>query len=186
MAIYQSNQQPILIVYNYKGEILHNSKFPLGSTIGGFSGEMTDDELLFYIESYTIPKAVFKFNVQTFKQKLIKRTKVNFKYKDIVYKNVNFLSRDGVEIPMLIVHRKDIELDGSNPTILKAYGGFGAVTLPSFDPGVVGFIREKGIYAFANIRGGGDKGIQWAKDGKGDKKISFSSFDKKKMKMFDC
>ncbi len=177
VAIYQSNQQPILIVYNYKGEILHNSKFPLGSTIGGFSGEMTDDELLFYIESYTIPKAVFKFNVQTFKQKLIKRTKVNFKYKDIVYKNVNFLSRDGVEIPMLIVHRKDIELDGSNPTILKAYGGFGVVSLPSFDPGVVGFIREKGVYAFANIRGGGDKGIQWAKDGKGDKKQnSFNDF----------
>lgn len=177
VTIYQSNQQPILIVYDYQGQILYNSKFPLGSTIGGFSGNKTDDELLFYIQSYTIPKAVFKFNVQTFKQKLVKKTKVNFKYEDIVFKNLNFLSRDGVEIPMIIVHRKDIELNGSNPTILKAYGGFGLVSLPSFDPGIVGFVRKKGIFAFANIRGGGDKGPEWAKEGKGMKKQnSFNDF----------
>jgi len=76
---------------------------------------------------------------------------------------------------MILVHKNDIKLDGSNPTILKAYGGFGAVNLPSFDAGIVHFIRKGGIFAFANIRGGGDKGVQWAKDGKGNKKQN--SFD---------
>ncbi len=175
VTIYQSDQHPILAIYDYSGKLLYNLEFPIGSSVGGFSGNKTDKEFLFYLQSYTVPKVIFKFNIDTFERKLVNKTGVTFKYNDIVYKRIEYLSKDGIKVPMILVHKNDIKLDGSNPTILKAYGGFGAVNLPSFDAGIVHFIRKGGIFAFANIRGGGDKGVQWAKDGKGNKKQN--SFD---------
>jgi prolyl oligopeptidase len=78
---------------------------------------------------------------------------------------------------MILVYKKGLKLNGSNPTILKAYGGFGIVSPPSFDPGIVYFIENGGIFAFANIRGGGDKGKDWARKGRGiNKQNSFNDF----------
>lgn len=177
VTIYQSNQRPILVVINYEGNVLYRLDFPIGSSIGGFSGDKTDEEFLFYLKSYTVPPVVFKFNIKTFEKKLTQKTGVTYKYSDIVYKEVEYYSKDSLKIPMILVHRDDIKLDGKNPTILKAYGGFGIVSSPSFDPGIVHFIRNGGIFAFANIRGGGDKGVQWATDGKGlNKQNSFDDF----------
>lgn len=175
VTIYQSDQKPILIIYDYNGKVLYKLDFPEGTSIGGFSGNKTDKELLFYLQSYTVPRVVYEFNIETFEKELVKKTGVTFKYKDIVYKRVEYISKDSVKVPMVLVHREDIQLNGINPTILKAYGGFGSVNSPSFNPGIVHFVRKGGVFAFANIRGGGDKGTQWAKDGKGDKKQN--SFD---------
>ncbi len=175
VTVYQSDQKPILVIFDYNGNVLFKLDFPEGTSIGGFSGNKTDKELLFYLQSYTVPKVVYEFNIETFEKKLVKKTGVTYKYKDIVYKRVEYYSKDSIKVPMLLVYREDIELDGTNPTILKAYGGFGAVSSPSFNPGIVHFVRKGGVFAFANIRGGGDKGVKWAKDGKGDKKQN--SFD---------
>lgn len=175
ITTYQHDQSPILVIYDYDGKVLYNTEFPLGSSIGGFSGNKTDDEFLFYMQSYTVPKTIFRFNVYTFKKKLLEKTAVTFKFDDIVYEKVEYLSKDSVKVPMLLLHRNDIKLDGTNPTILKAYGGFGIINSPSYDPGIVHFIRKGGVFAFANIRGGGDKGSKWAGDGKGSKKQN--SFD---------
>jgi len=175
VTIYQSDQRPIIAIFDYNGKLLYNLEFPFGASVGGFSGKETDKEFLFYLQSYTVPKVIFKFNIDSFEKKLVNKTGVTFKYNDIVYKRVEYLSKDSVKIPMILVHKNDIKLDSSNPTILKAYGGFGVISSPSFDPGIVHFIRKGGVFAFANIRGGGDKGVQWAKDGKGNKKQN--SFD---------
>ncbi len=170
ITTYQHDQSPILVIYDYEGNILYNTKFPLGSSVGGFSGNKTDNEFLFYIQSYTVPKTIFRFNIYSFKKKLLEKTAVTFKFDDIVYEKVEYLSKDSMKVPMILIHRNDIKLDGTNPTILKAYGGFGIINSPSYDPGIVHFIRKGGVFAFANIRGGGDKGSKWAEDGKGDKK----------------
>jgi prolyl oligopeptidase len=86
-------------------------------------------------------------------------------------------AKDGTKIPLLLAYKKGLKLNGSNPTILSAYGGFGSVVTPSFDPGIVYFIKQGGIYAFANIRGGGDLGLLWAEQGKGPRKqTSFNDF----------
>lgn len=175
VTIYQSDQQPILVIYDYSGKSLYNLEFPIGASVGGFSGNKTDKEFLYYLQSYTVPKVIFKFNIDTFERKIVNKTGVTFKYNDIVYKKIEYLSKDSIKVPMILVHKNDIKLDGSNPTILKAYGGFGVISSPSFDTGVVHFIRKGGVFAFANIRGGGDKGVKWAKDGKGNKKQN--SFD---------
>ncbi len=177
VAIYQSNQHPIITVYDYNGEILHSIELPLSTSVGGFSGEYYDEELLYYITSYTIPPVVYEFNIKTFEDKTTKQTQITFNHEDIVYKEVEFFSKDSVSVPMTLVYMKGLELDGTNPTILKAYGGFGAVESPSFDAGIVYFIKKGGVFAFANIRGGGDKGADWADDGSGlNKQNSFDDF----------
>ncbi|RLD74165.1 MAG: hypothetical protein DRJ10_17130, partial [Bacteroidetes bacterium] len=177
VAIYQSSQHPIITVYDYNGEILHSIELPLSTSVGGFSGEYYDEELLYYITSYTIPPVVYEFNIKTFEDKTTKQTQITFNHEDIVYKEVEFFSKDSVSVPMTLVYMKGLELDGTNPTILKAYGGFGAVESPSFDAGIVYFIKKGGVFAFANIRGGGDKGADWADDGSGlNKQNSFDDF----------
>jgi prolyl oligopeptidase len=170
IAVYQVNQQPNIIVYDYSGEMLYKSEMPVASSVGGFSGNYNDEELLFNFTSYTIPPVVYSFNIKTFKKELTKQTTVNFDFSTIEYKEVEYLSKDSVKVPMILVYEKGLKPDGNNPAILKAYGGFSVVSPPSFDPGIVYFIKNGGIFAFANIRGGGDKGVKWARDGRGRNK----------------
>ena len=167
VAVYQNNQHPIITVFDYSGAVLYNLKLPVATSVDGFSGQGTDEELLYSFKSYTIPPVVYKFNIKTFKSELTKQTSVTFGWKNIEYKEVEYLSKDSVLVPMILVYEKGIKMDGTNPTILEAYGGFGIVAQPSFDPGIVYFIKHGGIYAFANIRGGGDKGKDWARKGRG-------------------
>lgn len=177
VTIYQSNQHPILAVYSYTGKMLYNLEFPVATSISGFEGNPNDEDLLFRFGSYTIPPVLYKFNLKTFKRKLTEQTAVTFDFNDIEYKEVEYKTNDTVAVSMTLVYEKGIKLDGTNPTILKAYGGFGIVAQPSFDPGIVYFIKHGGIFAFANIRGGGDKGSDWANAGRGDdKQNSFDDF----------
>lgn len=177
IAIYQSNYHPIMVVVNYNGDELYKMAFPVGTSVGGFSGKPDDEELLFTYSSYTIPPVVYRFNVKTFKKQLTRSTKVNFDFDKIEYKELEYTAKDGTKIPMILVYKQGIKKDGSNPTILNAYGGFGIVEQASFDPGIVYFIEEGGIYAFANIRGGGDFGKSWADAGRGlNKQTSFDDF----------
>ena len=177
IAVYQHNQHPILIVLDYNGNIQYKLDFPAGTSVNNINGGYNDESIYFNFGSYTIPPVVYKFNVTNFKKELVSSTEVTYSYKDIVLKEVEYLSEDSVKVPMIIVHKKGLKFDGNNPTILKAYGGFGIVSKPSFDPGIVYFIKEGGVFAFANIRGGGDKGKQWAFGGRGDdKQNSFDDF----------
>lgn len=177
ITIYQSNYHPVMVIVNYKGDELFKMDFPVGTSIGGFSAKPDDKEILYNYTSYTIPPVVYKLNIETFKTQLTKSTKVNFDFNNIEYKEVEYIANDGTKVPMIIVHKKGIKLDGSNPTIINAYGGFGIVEQPSFDPGIVFFIESGGVYAFANIRGGGDYGKSWADAGKGlNKQTSFDDF----------
>ncbi len=177
VAIYQSDQHPIITVYDYSGTILYELKLPVASSVDGFSGNSSDEELLFHIESYTMPPVVYTFNIRTFKKEAVQETSVNFNYANIEYKEVECVTKDDVAVPLVLVYEKGLKLDGNNPAILEAYGGFGLVDPPLFDPGIVYFIKNGGVFAFANIRGGGDKGEKWARDGRGkNKQKSFDDF----------
>jgi len=177
VAFYQTNEHPLVVITDYSGNILQKLRFPVGSSVSGFEGNFKDEEVLFDYCNYTTPSVVYKFNLKTFKKELVKKTSINYSIDKIEYKTVEYISKDSIKIPMILVYEKGIKLDGNNPTILKAYGGFGIVQTPSFDPGIVYFIKQGGVYAFANIRGGGDKGFNWALQGRGEnKQKSFDDF----------
>lgn len=177
VAVYQANQHPVISVLDYSGKVLDNLELPLATSVGGFSGNSYDEELLFEYTSYTIPPNVFKFNIRTFKLEVTKQTTVTFDFENIEYKEVECITKDSVVIPMILVYEKGLKLDGTNPAIIKAYGGFNVVSPPSFDPGIVYFIKQGGVFAFACIRGGGDKGEEWALEGRGkNKQNSYDDF----------
>jgi len=177
VAVYQSDQRSVICVMDFDGKLLYQLKLPVATTVEGFSGNHSDEEILFNIQSYTMPPVVYKFNIRTFQKEAMKETSVNFNYDDIEYKQVEYLSGDSTRVSMTLVYQKGLTLDGSNPAILEAYGGFNVVDLPTFNPGIVYFIKNGGVYAFANIRGGGDRGEQWSRDGRGkNKQKSFDDF----------
>ncbi|MBN2596568.1 MAG: S9 family peptidase [Marinifilaceae bacterium] len=166
LCIFQSNLQPILKIYNYQGKVIHMERMPIASSINGFDGKKEDEDLVYYNECFTIPKVQYYFNTKNFETKNGEFSNVIFNYKNYEYKLIKYPGKDGVSIPMTLIYKKGIKLDGDAPTILKTYGGFGVISTPQFDPGIVYFIEHGGLYAFANIRGGGDLGSEWAKAGK--------------------
>ena len=177
VALLQANNHPILLVMDYAGKLLHKAEFPMVSSISNIEGGQDEEELQFVLSSYTIPPVVYEFNIETFEKRPVERTGVAFNFEDIKYKEIEYPSFDGTKVPMVLVYKEPLNRNGSNPVLLSAYGGFGVVPQPSFNPGIVHFVKKGGIYAFANIRGGGEKGYEWAHAGKGvNKENSFADF----------
>ncbi|MDQ1770799.1 prolyl oligopeptidase family serine peptidase [Labilibaculum sp. A4] len=166
IVTYQSNQHPILKVFDYSGKQLFNMNFLSGSSISGFNGEKEDENLIFYREQYTMPSISYHFNVKTFDVKYGEAVNVVFNFKNYETKSIKYPVNDSISIPMNLVYKKGLKLDGNNPCLLKAYGGFGSISTPHFNPGIIHFIEKGGVYAYANIRGGGDLGMSWARAGK--------------------
>ena len=177
VAIYQTAKQPVLTVLSYSGVVLSTLKMPLGTkgNLGDF--DKVNDEFYFSYESFIVPPITNRINLSTYEVEPYKKTKVHFDFSNLAIEQVEYPSNDSVMVPMTLVYKKDIRRDGRNPALLKAYGGFGVVSLPHFDPGVVAFVEHGGVYAFAYIRGGGEKGKKWAEAGRGlHKQQSFSDF----------
>uniref|UniRef100_UPI0040495AA0 prolyl oligopeptidase family serine peptidase n=1 Tax=Flavobacterium sp. TaxID=239 RepID=UPI0040495AA0 len=139
-------------------------------------------DLFVTFSSYVISDRNFKLNIETGQAKeyyndFIRPKVMLFPLDYFETKRINYQSRDNKNIPMTIIHKKGIKLDGSNPTLLKAYGGFGVVSGPSYDTGLLYFLEKGGVFAFAEVRGGGEKGDNWHKEGRGRKKINtFNDF----------
>lgn len=177
ITIYQSNRKQQIIFFDYQGNVLNALQLPFGSSANGFNGEKSDKELLFSYEEYTQPKIVCIINTKNFKMKPLRATVVNFDYTKFEKAELEYESFDGTKIPLFMVYKKGIDLKANNPTLLKAYGGFGIIEEPHFSPGIVHFLSKGGIFVFANIRGGGDKGKEWAIQGRGiHKQNSFKDF----------
>jgi prolyl oligopeptidase len=177
IALYQSNRKQMIAFYDYQGELLEALQLPFGFSANGFNGEKSDKEILFSYSSYTQPPVVYILNTETFKMRPLRATVVNFDYKNFETLELEYESFDGTKVPLFIIYKKGLDLSAKNPLLLEAYGGFGSIVTPSFSPGIVHFLFEGGIYAFANIRGGGDNGIAWATAGRGKhKKNSFNDF----------
>lgn len=172
---YKTLGKNYLMVYDYSGTFIKKIDVPNGNNIDfSFLDDQTKD-LYFEVYSYTMPYQNFKINLETgihkrfYKKdsepKPIIFTLDHFETKIITYKN-----KDGIEVPITIIYKKGVVLDGNNPTLLKAYGGFGMVSNPYYNTGLLYFLEHGGIFAYAEIRGGGEKGINWHKDGMGLKK----------------
>jgi prolyl oligopeptidase len=170
------------IVANYLQDVAHHvymfdlngkpeAKIDLpGLGTVSFSGRR-DDKIAFYtFTSFTSPGTIYKFDVSTKKSELFRQIEIDFDLDNYVTKQVFYLSKDGTKIPMFIVHKKDLKLDGNNPTYLYAYGGFNASMLPTFSTSRLMFLENNGVFALANLRGGGEYGEQWHRAGMLEKK----------------
>ncbi|WP_299759778.1 prolyl oligopeptidase family serine peptidase [uncultured Pontibacter sp.] len=177
IATYLTDGHPLLTVFDYSGKMLYKLELPVATTIGNFTGSPDDDEVLYRYASYTFPSVVYKFNVKTFERTLTDRTTVTYDLDKFEYKAVEYPGKDGTLIPITLVYEKGLKLNGKNPTLLKAYGGFGTISTPGFEPGIIHFIRNGGVFAYASVRGGGEKGGQWAAQGRGaNKQTSFDDY----------
>lgn len=134
-------------------------------TISGLTGKKEEAEAYYNLSSFTIPSTICKVNVKTLQSQVWKQPKIDFNPKDYQVEYTHYQSKDGTSIPISIVYKKGIKRDGNNPTLLYGYGGFNISILPSFALNRLPFLEKGGIYAVANIRGGGEMGTAWHEAG---------------------
>ena len=129
------------------------------------SASFKDQTAFFTFTSFTVPSVVYSFDTKTYDLKEYFRPNINFDFDNYEVKQIFYKSKDGTEVPMFIVHKKGLELNGQNPTLLYGYGGFNASMMPSFAPSRLVWLENGGVYALANIRGGGEYGENWYRSG---------------------
>ncbi len=147
--------------YDYKGKLERDIELPGIGSAGGFGGKVNETEDYYSFTSFTTPGTIYKLDIATGKSTLYAQPKVDFNPADYETKQVFYTSKDGTKIPMFIVHKKGVELNGKNPTWLYAYGGFGVSLTPGFSTTRVVWLENGGIYAQPNLRGGGEYGEKW-------------------------
>jgi prolyl oligopeptidase len=140
-------------------------KLPGLGTMSGLSGKKTDTLVFYKFSTFTDPGSVYKYNTVTGKSSMYTEPETTFDLSDFETDQMFYKSKDGTVIPMFIVHRKGLKMDGNNPTLLYGYGGFDISITPRFSLFNTVFLENGGVYAVANIRGGGEYGETWHKAG---------------------
>ena len=147
------------------GKIDREIKLPgLGSAYG-LGGNRDDKEIFYTFTSYTVPSTIYRYDLASGKSAIFRQPEVKFTPADYETKQVFYPSKDGTKIPMFLTYKKGTKLDGTAPTLLYAYGGFNISLTPYFDATNLPFLENGGIYAVANLRGGGEYGEKWHKAG---------------------
>jgi prolyl oligopeptidase len=162
---------------DYAGNTVREIEFPAPGSASGFSGKMEDSKVFYSFYSFTYPPTIFELDLETGESTLFNKPDLKFDPEEYTSKQVKFKSKDGTEVPMFIVHKKGIEMNGNNPTLLYGYGGFNISLSPTFSVSNIFFLENGGIYVLANLRGGGEFGEEWHKQGmKLDKQNVFDDF----------
>jgi prolyl oligopeptidase len=160
-ATYLKDATSLVEEYDMAGKKLRTIALPGVGTAGGFGGKKLDKETYYTFTSYTYPPTIFKYNIATGTSTVYKKAGVQFDPSKFESKQVFYTSKDGTRIPMLITYKKGMVLNGKNPTLLYAYGGFNISMTPSFSTSNIILLEAGGIYAVPNLRGGGEYGEKW-------------------------
>ncbi|MBA3514534.1 MAG: S9 family peptidase [Pyrinomonadaceae bacterium] len=153
-------------VYSLDGKLENEIKLPGLGAANGFGGR-TDDKFIFYtFTSFNFPPTIYKYDIATKKSTLFRQPEIpGFQATDYQTKQVFYNSKDGTSVPMFLVFKKGLKLDGNNPTLLYGYGGFNVVQSPSFNSLRIALLEQGVVYASANMRGGGEYGEKWHEAG---------------------
>lgn len=159
-------------IYRYKqdGTGEQAIQLPDLGSAGGFGGKRDATFGFYSFSSFTDPGTIFKYDYATGKSDVFSRPELKFDPSQFVTEQVFYPSKDGTKVPMFIVHRKDVEKNGKNPTLLYSYGGFNVSLSPSFSTSRMLLLEQGGVFALANLRGGGEYGEDWHKAGMKEKK----------------
>ncbi len=147
--------------YDMKGNKIRDIQLPGLGSAGGFGGKRNEKEVYFYFGSYINPTSIYKMDIALGTSIVYKKPEVKFNTAEYESKQVFYPSKDGTKIPMIITYKKGIKLDGNNPTLLYAYGGFSVSLTPYFSTSSIILLENGGVYAVANLRGGGEYGEAW-------------------------
>ncbi|WP_159521662.1 prolyl oligopeptidase family serine peptidase [Sunxiuqinia indica] len=165
VADYMENAHSVVEVYNYDGTFDYKINLPGIGSVSGFSGKKDESVAFYSYSSYNTPGEIYQYDFNKKESELFYRPAVTFNPDDFVVKQTFFESKDGTRVPMFIVHKKGIELDGDNPTLLYGYGGFNVSLTPAFSATRMAFMQNGGVYAVVNLRGGGEYGEDWHQAG---------------------
>ena len=152
-------------IYDTNGKFVRRVELPGIGTAGGFAGKRTDTETFYTYSSFNAPPTIYRYDMKTGKSEVFRKSDVKFDPNNYEVKQVFYNSKDGAKIPMFIVHKKGIVLDGTNPTLLYAYGGFNISLTPAFSVSRLVWMENGGVYAVPNLRGGGEYGENWHQAG---------------------
>lgn len=151
--------------FDLSGNPVRTVELPSIGTAFGFGGRAKEDFIYYTFTSFTYPSSIYKYDIPSGESTLYRQPSIDFDPDNYETKQIFYTSKDGTEVPMFIVHKKGIELNGKNPTYLYAYGGFNISLRPSFSTSRIVWLENGGIYAQPNIRGGGEYGEKWHKAG---------------------
>ena len=160
-AEYMKDAVSFVQQYDYDGKLIRDVKLPGIGTAGGFGGKKEETTLYYSFTNYITPGTIYSFEAKSGKSTVYQKPKVDFKSEDYESKQVFYTSKDGTKVPMIITFKKGTNLDGKNPTMLYAYGGFNVSLTPAFSIANAVWLENGGIYAVANLRGGGEYGKKW-------------------------
>jgi prolyl oligopeptidase len=169
-ANYLKDASTRLYRFNADGTGKEEITLPGIGTASGIGGKKEDTETFYSFSSFTNPGEIYHYDFTTGKSTLFRKTEVGFNTDQFETKQVFYASKDGVKVPMFIMYKKGLKLDGKNPTLLYGYGGFNISLTPQFSISRIAFLEQGGVYAIANLRGGGEYGEAWHKAGMLDKK----------------
>lgn len=165
IALYMQDAKTAAKLYSTDGKFIRDFDLPGIGTAAGFTGKEKDDETFFAFTSFTSPSTIYRYDMASGQTTVFRQPKVNFDPTRYETKQVFYKSKDGTTVPMFIVHRKGMELNGNNPTLLYGYGGFNISLTPAFSSSILVWLEMGGVYAQPNLRGGGEYGEEWHQAG---------------------
>ena len=160
-ANYMEDAVSAIKQYAYNGTLVREVTLPGVGSAGGFGAKKQDTSLYYSFTNYLTPGSIYSYEISSGASKLYKKPSIDFNSDEYQSKQVFYTSKDGTQVPMIITHKKGIVLDGTNPTILYGYGGFNISLTPSFSITNAVWMEQGGVYAVANLRGGGEYGKKW-------------------------
>jgi prolyl oligopeptidase len=165
VATYMKDATSVAYIYDYEGNYLADLNLPGIGSLAGISGKKEDNIAFYTFTSFTFPSTIYKYDVANNTSEVFRKPEIDFDVDAYETEQVFYTSKDGTKVPMFIVHKKGIKLDGNNPTLLYGYGGFNVSLTPNFSITRLVLLENGFVYALANLRGGGEYGEDWHEAG---------------------
>ena len=165
IANYMKDARSQIKIFDLDGKYLYDLDNDKVGSISGFGGKLEDNITFYTFTSFTTPSTIYKYNVAENKSEVYQTSEIDFDASKYETKQVFYESKDGTKVPMFITYKKGLKLDGTAPTLLYGYGGFNISLTPSFSITRLIWLENNGVYAMANLRGGGEYGEDWHKSG---------------------
>jgi len=165
IASYLKDAHRMVKLFSLAGRFESELTLPGIGDAFGFAGHRKDKETFYGFTSFTVPTTIYRYDFATGKSGVFRQPKVDFNPADYETKQIFYPSKDGTRVPMFIVHKKGLKLDGQNPTYLYGYGGFDIAMTPAFSVSNLVWMEMGGVYAMANLRGGSEYGKDWHEAG---------------------